>query len=180
MIPVPHFCLLLPLRKMPRIFSMKSVPYIKYHAYYTLSSIIFHNVAFFTLKPRKFPKTTMERVRCCWSIRASHQEFEEPKLIDEIVNAGHVASKEEAEYLVSLSDAYLNTISLNALVSDEENSELEKFISSDDISVKDAIEQKSLRENLEYMLSTLKSREAQILRLRFGLDDGIERTLEDM
>ena len=37
-----------------------------------------------------------------------------------------------------------------------------------------------LREQIEEVLSTLTEREQQVLRLRFGLDDGHQRTLEEV
>ena len=74
---------------------------------------------------------------------------------------------------------YLNTTSLNVLVGEDEQTELEEFIPSD-ILVEDIVEQTLLRESLESVLSTLTPREEKILRLRFGLDDGVERTLEDV
>ena len=45
-------------------------------------------------------------------------------------------------------------------------------------SAEDADLQVALRETLDEVLASLALRQAQILRLRFGLDDGVERTLE--
>ena len=44
----------------------------------------------------------------------------------------------------------------------------------------DVASQMLLREELNEVLSTLSDREAKVLRLRFGLDDGRTRTLEEV
>ena len=100
-------------------------------------------------------------------------------MVKELLALGYAASEKEIRYLLNLGDLYLNTTSLNVLVGEDEQTELEEFIPSD-ILVEDIVEQTFLRESLEGVLSTLTPREEKILRLRFGLDDGVERTLEDI
>jgi DNA-directed RNA polymerase sigma subunit (sigma70/sigma32) len=100
-------------------------------------------------------------------------------LVKELLALGYAASEKDIRYLLNLGDLYLNTTSLNVLVGEDEQTELEEFIPSD-LLVEDIVEQTFLRESLEGVLSTLTPREEKILRLRFGLDDGVERTLEDV
>lgn len=121
----------------------------------------------------------MERVRRFWGVRAAHPNFTEAELIEEIITSGYATSAKEIRHLLNLGDLYLNTTSLNILIGEDEETELEEFIPSDS-SVEDVVEQTFLRESLENVLSTLTPREEKILRLRFGFDDGIERTLEDV
>lgn len=127
----------------------------------------------------RLPVHLMERVRRFWGIRAAHPTFSKKELIEEIINSGYAASPNQIRNILNLGDTYLNTASLNVLVG-EDDSELEEFIPSDDVCVEDIVEQNILKENIERALSLLTPREAQILRLRFGLDDGIEHTLEDI
>lgn len=128
----------------------------------------------------RLPVHVMEGVRRFWGIRAAHPDFTETELIEEIISLGYAKTAKEVRHILNLGDLYLNTTSLNALIGDDDDSELEEFIPADGISVEETVEQKLLRESLESVLSTLTPREAQILRLRFGFDDGIERTLEDV
>ena len=125
------------------------------------------------------PVHVMERARRFWGVRAAHPNFTEAELIEEIITLGYATSAKEIRHLLNLGDLYLNTTSLNVLVGEDEETELEEFIPSDS-SVEDVVEQTFLRESLENVLSTLTPREEKILRLRFGFDDGIERTLEDV
>ena len=127
----------------------------------------------------RLPVHVMDRVRRFWGVRAAHPDFSEADLVKELLALGYAASEKEIRYLLNLGDLYLNTTSLNVLVGEDEQTELEEFIPSD-ILVEDIVEQTFLRESLEGVLSTLTPREEKILRLRFGLDDGVERTLEDV
>lgn len=127
----------------------------------------------------RLPVHVMERARRFWGVRAAHPNFTEAELIEEIITWGYATSAKEIRHLLNLGDLYLNTTSLNVLVGEDEETELEEFIPSDS-SVEDVVEQTFLRESLENVLSTLTPREEKILRLRFGFDDGIERTLEDV
>jgi RNA polymerase primary sigma factor len=72
-------------------------------------------------------------------------------------------------------------LSLESPVGDEEDSELGMFI-EDEFSPTplQSAYQSMLKEKLEEVLSTLSPREARILRLRFGLDDGTAYTLEEV
>jgi RNA polymerase primary sigma factor len=72
-------------------------------------------------------------------------------------------------------------LSLESPVGDEEDSELGQFI-EDEVSPTplQSAYQTMLKEKLEEILSTLSPREARVLRLRFGLDDGTAYTLEEV
>ena len=62
--------------------------------------------------------------------------------------------------------------------SDLENINLDAFYWNDD--VYGEIEQRALRETLENLMSELKNREQEVLKARYGFDDGVEKTLEDV
>lgn len=72
-------------------------------------------------------------------------------------------------------------LSLESPVGDDEESELGMFI-EDDISPTpmQSAYQSMLKEKIEEVLSSLTPREAHVLRLRFGLDDGNTYTLEEV
>ena len=72
-------------------------------------------------------------------------------------------------------------VSLETPIGEEEDSHLGDFIPDDDAPApQDAASHTLLKEQLSDVLSTLTSREEKVLRLRFGLEDGRSRTLEEV
>ena len=72
-------------------------------------------------------------------------------------------------------------VSLETPIGEEEDSHLGDFIPDEDVpSPADAAAFSMLKEQLDEVLSTLTDREQEVLRLRFGLDDGRQRTLEEV
>jgi len=72
-------------------------------------------------------------------------------------------------------------VSLETPIGEEEDSHLGDFIQDDNVPVPaDAAAFTLLKEQLVEVLSTLTDREQRVLRLRFGLDDGKARTLEEV
>ena len=72
-------------------------------------------------------------------------------------------------------------VSLETPIGEEEDSHLGDFIQDDNVPVPaDAAAFMLLKEQLVEVLSTLTDREQKVLRLRFGLDDGRARTLEEV
>jgi RNA polymerase primary sigma factor len=72
-------------------------------------------------------------------------------------------------------------LSLEKPVGEEEDSELGEFIEDEDSPTPtDSVTQNLLSEKMEEILSTLSPREARILRLRFGLQDGRSYTLKEV
>ena len=73
------------------------------------------------------------------------------------------------------------SVSLDAPVGDEEDSRLGEFIEDKTgPSPEEAVIHRSLREQIEQALDSLTEREAEVLKLRFGLLDGKEHTLEEV
>jgi RNA polymerase primary sigma factor len=71
-------------------------------------------------------------------------------------------------------------ISLETPIGKEEDSRLGDFIESDGETPDDQVAKSLLREDLESVLGTLSPRERDVLRLRYGLDDGRMKTLEEI
>lgn len=72
-------------------------------------------------------------------------------------------------------------VSLETPIGEEEDSHLGDFIKDDNVPVPaEAATFTLLREQLEDVLSTLTEREQKVLKLRFGLEDGRARTLEEV
>ncbi|ACK64259.1 RNA polymerase, sigma 70 subunit, RpoD subfamily [Rippkaea orientalis PCC 8801] len=71
-------------------------------------------------------------------------------------------------------------ISLETPIGKEEDSRLGDFIEADGENPEDEVSKNLLREDLENVLDTLSPRERDVLRLRYGLDDGRMKTLEEI
>jgi RNA polymerase primary sigma factor len=72
-------------------------------------------------------------------------------------------------------------VSLDAPVGEDDDSELSGFI-EDEINLTpiQSVYETMLKEKVNEVLESLTPREARILRLRFGLDDGVSYTLEEV
>ena len=72
-------------------------------------------------------------------------------------------------------------VSLETPIGEEDDSHLGDFIQDDDSPAPhDSAAYTMLKEQLEEVMSTLTPREAKVLKLRFGLEDGKARTLEEV
>ena len=72
-------------------------------------------------------------------------------------------------------------VSMETPIGEEEDSHLGDFIEDDNVPAPaDAAAFTLLREQLDEVLNTLTEREQKVLRLRFGIDDGQPKTLEDV
>ena len=72
-------------------------------------------------------------------------------------------------------------VSLETPIGEEDDSHLGDFIQDEDSPApQDSAAYTLLREQLEDVMKTLTPREAKVLKLRFGLDDGRTRTLEEV
>ena len=72
-------------------------------------------------------------------------------------------------------------VSLETPIGEEDDSNLGDFIEDKDaMSPEQYAANEMLKEQLAEVLDTLSDREEEVLRLRFGLDDGKARTLEEV
>lgn len=100
--------------------------------------------------------------------------------IEAISNELGISYENVRECLI-IKNNYLSYASLNAPIGEDEASELGEILPQDDeLSIEEIVSEKFLREELERVLNTLTDREQTILRLRYGMDDGRERTLEEV
>lgn len=89
--------------------------------------------------------------------------------------------RERFEEILMIIENIMSPVSLNTLVGDSEDSELGDFKVDDiTLTVEEQVEYNQLKETIELVLSTLTYREKNIIELRFGLKDGIDRTLEQV
>ncbi len=115
------------------------------------------------------------------------QQLGREPILEEIAEhmEGPFATPEEREKAVSrVSDIIRiapEPLSLETPIGEEENSHLGDFIEdADAVSPDEAASTLVLREQIDDVLGELTERERDVIRLRFGLDDGYARTLEEV
>ena len=85
------------------------------------------------------------------------------------------------EKVVEIQKIAQDPVSLETPIGEEEDSHLGDFIQDEDSPAPhDAASYTLLKEQLEEVMNTLTPREAKVLKLRFGLEDGKARTLEEV
>ena len=105
-----------------------------------------------------------------------HQNGHEPTA-DEISDALEMPVEKVREIMRVAQEP----VSLETPIGEEEDSHLGDFIPDEDAPVPaEAASHTLLKEQLSSVLSTLTPREEKVLRLRFGLEDGRPRTLEEV
>ena len=113
-------------------------------------------------------------------IRVSRQLLQElgrEPTPEEIAEEMHM-SVERVREILKISQ---EPVSLETPIGEEEDSHLGDFIQDDNVPVPaEAAAQTLLKEQLDEVLDTLTEREQKVLRLRFGMNDGRARTLEEV
>ena len=71
-------------------------------------------------------------------------------------------------------------LSLEPPVGDDDNARLVDFVADTEGDALDTLSRKRVAEGARDLLASLSEREAQVLRMRFGLDGGTERTLAEI
>ena len=121
----------------------------------------------------RLPVHIYEKLMRIFTIRKMNPTASYQQIV-EIVSSEENITAERAIYLIGLSELYLDTVSLNELIGEDEDSELGDFVQDhDSISVEDIYEQKAFRATMETILTTLTEREATVIRMRFGFDGKI-------
>ena len=113
-------------------------------------------------------------------LRTSHsmvQKLGREPTTKEIADELHIEESKVEEVLKIAQEP----VSLETPIGEEEDSHLGDFIQDDNVPVPaDAAAFTLLKEQLEEVLGTLTEREQKVLTLRFGLEDGRARTLEEV
>ena len=101
----------------------------------------------------------------------------------ELISKETDLSCKDVEQCLMLRMCYLNSRSLDVPIGEEQDTVLMDMIPDDDddfIDPEDIAAFQLLREQLIEVVGTLTEREQKVIRLRFGLDDGRQRTLEEV
>lgn len=118
---------------------------------------------------------TMNKLTQC--SRKLQQELGRELTVEELSKAMRMTP----ERINEIRQMCMEPVSLESPVGEEDDSHLGDFIEDNTGSQPaDAVSQAMLRQQLMEILDTLSEREAKVLRLRYGLDDGRPRTLEEV
>ncbi len=109
--------------------------------------------------------------------RKLQQELGREPTTEEVAEVMHLSPERVNE----IRQMCMEPVSLESPVGEEDDSHLGDFIEDDSNSEPaEAVSQTMLRQQIMEILDTLSEREAKVLRLRYGLDDGRPRTLEEV
>ena len=130
--------------------------------------------------PIRIPVHMMERISKVTRVEELYIGLNIEARIKKISEELSIPEEAVRECLI-LRNNYLSYVSLNVHIGNEEDTELVEMIPQEGIlSVEGIVTDRELRRALEDVMSTLTQKEQKILRLRFGLDDGRARTLEEV
>ncbi|MGZ9587339.1 RNA polymerase sigma factor RpoD [Paenibacillus marinisediminis] len=109
--------------------------------------------------------------------RQLHQDNGREPTLQEIADAMEL-SVEKVQEIAKIAQ---EPVSLETPIGDENDSNLKDFIEDREVMTPaDSVAFTLLKEQMDNILDTLTEREENVLRLRFGLDDGRPRTLEEV
>lgn len=130
----------------------------------------------------RIPVHMMERIA---KVAAANNRLElldlplEDRLVEIACELGY--TEDEVRECFVLKQNYLGYTSLDAPVGNDEDTALGDFIPYDEAAtVEDIVFDKELRKEMERVLETLPQKEKDVLKLRFGWEDGKTRTLEEV
>lgn len=121
---------------------------------------------------------TMERFTKTWKLLS--QSLEREPFLDEVAAKMNLPLGKiiNIQLLARLS---LNPVSLDAPIGDDEESSLGELVADKEKEdLVNMINRKEEAEEVRKILSTLTAREEKIIRMRFGIDEGAEHTLEEV
>jgi RNA polymerase primary sigma factor len=125
----------------------------------------------------RVPVHMSDRIRRLYRVaRQLEQEYGRKPTPDEIAVEMQVEPR-KVQWMLRVS---WQPLSLEHPVGEDEDSELGNFIENDSLTPTQIAHDNLLREKIEEVLATLTPREARILRLRFGLQNGRSYTLEEV
>lgn len=104
---------------------------------------------------------------------------DEEERIEYICQETGLTPNEIYKYL-KYADQLLNPIMFNQYVGGEEDTELLEFIPDEQKQVDELVIDTFMRKDIDDMLGTITPREEKVIRMRVGLDDGKEYTLEEI
>ena len=159
-------------------FDIKQETKLSTYAIWWIDQVILRSIVDFGFTIR-IPVHYFEQINKLMRVMATYPNYSMGEIFQIYKNEGY--SREKFEELLRICENILVPTSLNNCVGNEEESELGDFIEARwQPTVEEIIENKDLKKQIKKVLLTLKEKERKILELRFGLEDGRIRTLEEI
>ena len=129
--------------------------------------------------PRRQARQAQARARTTpSSARATRYDVKLPKKKDKEIDSVVLITPDKVREIIKVSQ---EPVSLETPIGEEEDSHLGDFIEDRAaLAPADAASHQLLKEQVEAVLDSLSGRERRVLQLRFGLEDGRSRTLEEV
>ena len=118
-------------------------------------------------------------VGCDGKVNYIVMEYVDGQNLKEIIKNEGI-SEEKFNAAMVLRNNILKIASINTLVGEDEDSELINFIEDYEYFLEDEVLRSILKEDLQKAISELKENEQFVLNMRFGLEDGRAKTLEEV
>ena len=129
----------------------------------------------------RLPVHMFEKLIKLNNCRKRHRDASFDELQDYMnIEGGLALSAEELMQLLVYSDIYTNTVSLNDVVGNDDNTEIIEFVPDSTMNTEELALNEKLKIDLQNVLCTLTPKEQKIIDLRFGLTTGSEMTLEQV
>nr|WP_207640421.1 sigma-70 family RNA polymerase sigma factor [[Eubacterium] cellulosolvens] len=129
----------------------------------------------------RIPVHRMDQLLKVMRLDAKFFEVEDFNKRMDLISQEAELPKNLVEECIRLYYQFIKVTSLDLPVGEDENVTLVELIPcEEELSVEGIAAQRILRENLDEVLKTLTPREEKIIRMRFGLDDGSAKTLEQL
>lgn len=127
----------------------------------------------------RLPVHVFESINYLNRIQMLYNFKTEQEYIDYVIKDKGYSIDKIKNLLAILKNIY-SPASLNTLVGEDTDAELIEFIPDSNPTTEELVEAKIVKEEIQKCLALLKPREAEILKLRFGLDGNRPRTLEEI
>lgn len=127
----------------------------------------------------RLPVHVFESINKIMRAFRKHPGYSKDQIFETVKGKGF--SREKFESLLNIANNVLSITSLNTYVGEDEDSELGDFVIDDSVpSVDEQVEENALKQMVKEVLDTVTLREQRVLKLRCGIEDGRERTLEEI
>lgn len=166
------------LMKAVKKFDLKKETMFTTYAVWWIDQQILRSIADFGFTIR-LPVHYFEQVNSLMRILSQNPDLSKEQIFE--LAAENRINREKFEEILLITKNIMSLTSLNAYVGEDEESELGDFV-IDDLSpnVEEQVEYKMLKETLALVLDTLVPREQDVIEQRFGLVDGVDKTLEQI
>lgn len=129
----------------------------------------------------RIPVHIMEKILKVAHLESEHADIEDYDKRIKVIAEESDMPIEKIQWYIYLRKMYVSTVSLDVPVGEDDDTSLQELVPiEDEISVEGQVSRELLKDKIREVLSTLTPREQKVISMRFGLNDGVEHTLEQV